>query len=1095
MSILINTNICCTGIASKEERANLEGMIHELGGTCVSGHGSKPHIFVATSVQSEEYKAAKTPPMTVPVVRPTWVQACHSAGRKVPLKVHELGLFDGLTISTSGHNAAEKESLGKLIKQGCGEYAKNMTRACTHLVIKTCAMPRTISEKERHAHAWGTIKIVWDSWLQQTAQAGVYSANEEQYAVPFSQREPAQGQPSSRAPPQQLTTGPVLAPVSDAAPRPQVSDMAPKQPQRPTSVSAVKLGTAASREPAQPAMSGGPLRQSADSLLRVTSASLQQQAPTYPTESAEATAPARKTVEDSSKADGPHSGAFTAQPSTSMQPAHSEGDAFSSGRSPEPGRALAGGRQQFVAGPGPSEPFTFLDGLRIFLACCASNEIMELACICREGGACRYPQLNPLITHIVVGSDLMMDELQCIKQHQQKHGMLVRVLEAGWLRQCGAARSHEDEAAWLFNPVSALAAGPRKSREGSDLLDNREGSRAGFQGASDCDGDASRNARALGAAIGRGPFLDCWFTLAALEHDFKEKVRMHDLIRQAGGRIFDAKRVNLVASALSAYAVCPLGFPPNQFAEVLRQPDFRMVPEANRVTAYWVELSIDRGAPIKQLGRTHVTCTPLPYQLPMPEMENVKLCASGMPEDAKLAIKELVKHLGGKYTQKMSRHNTHLIIQKAMGEKWRHATAFGVTPVTPDWLVDSARAGRLLPESNYIPPPPAPGEEDLNTATQFPFEMTARPAATQHKPQAPPARTTREAAAAQHDALNASSTAPTRASTATEQSSGVKQDDTLLQRMMSHSSASDHGQHGSMLEAALGTKSGSQKRSTAPPSKAHESGFPARETDTRAARSPLEDMLDSGSRAGQEPIGLPSPSRGRHKSRLQNMHAHSCAEPLDDQENVEAEPMSPAHGNNDFQRADAGNKGVEWALAAARLGNFLEAVAPPNLASSQQDAFMHPAHRASSAGSGRQGVSLGQRPGEASAGEATSLHSGDSTGLSHGRKRSRSGAAGGAANSGAACKRANRAGSGAPADAHAPSPFDCSQQVGYGGAGKVPPSVTTRRRAALNAKSGLGEGKGSEELAKQRLAQAVRSSVRKDAGKNEDALKAMGLID
>lgn len=71
-----------------------------------------------------------------------------------------------------------------------------------------------------------------------------------------------------------------------------------------------------------------------------------------------------------------------------------------------------------------------------------------------------------------------------------------------------------------------------------------------------------------------------------------------------------------------------------------------------------------------------------------------------------------------------------------------------------------------------------------------------------------------------------------------------------------------------------------------------------------------------------------------------------------------------------------------------------------------------------------------------------------------------------------------------------------SKQVGYGGAGKVPPSVTTRRRAALNAKSGLGvEGKGSDELAKQRLARAVRSSLRKDASKNEDALKAMGLID
>lgn len=44
----------------------------------------------------------------------------------------------------------------------------------------------------------------------------------------------------------------------------------------------------------------------------------------------------------------------------------------------------------------------FLDGLRVFLACCARDEMMELASICREGGACRYNQLNPLITHVVV---------------------------------------------------------------------------------------------------------------------------------------------------------------------------------------------------------------------------------------------------------------------------------------------------------------------------------------------------------------------------------------------------------------------------------------------------------------------------------------------------------------------------------------------------------------------------------------------------------------------------------------------------------------------------------------------------------------------
>ncbi len=68
-----------------------------------------------------------------------------------------------------------------------------------------------------------------------------------------------------------------------------------------------------------------------------------------------------------------------------------------------------------------------------------------------------------------------------------------------------------------------------------------------------------------------------------------------------------------------------------------------------------------------------------------------------MTEDAKMAIKELVKHLGGKYTQRMSRNNSHLIIQKAMGEKWKHARAFDVIAVTPDWLVDSALAGKQSP--------------------------------------------------------------------------------------------------------------------------------------------------------------------------------------------------------------------------------------------------------------------------------------------------------------------------------------------------------------------------------------------------------------
>ncbi len=35
--------------------------------------------------------------------------------------------------------------------------------------------------------------------------------------------------------------------------------------------------------------------------------------------------------------------------------------------------------------------------------------------------------------------------------------------------------------------------------------------------------------------------------------------------------------------------------------------------------------------------------------------------------------------------------------------------------------------GKLLPERDYVPSAPAPGEISAAAATQFPFELTARP--------------------------------------------------------------------------------------------------------------------------------------------------------------------------------------------------------------------------------------------------------------------------------------------------------------------------------------------------------------------------------
>ena len=69
--------------------------------------------------------------------------------------------------------------------------------------------------------------------------------------------------------------------------------------------------------------------------------------------------------------------------------------------------------------------------------------------------------------------------------------------------------------------------------------------------------------------------------------------------------------------------------------------------------------------------------------------------SSNMEDEEKAAIKEVITHLGGRYTAKMSRNNSHLIMDRAVGQKWANAAAYGAKPVTTAWLIDSARTGKL----------------------------------------------------------------------------------------------------------------------------------------------------------------------------------------------------------------------------------------------------------------------------------------------------------------------------------------------------------------------------------------------------------------
>lgn len=171
----------------------------------------------------------------------------------------------------------------------------------------------------------------------------------------------------------------------------------------------------------------------------------------------------------------------------------------------------------------------------MFVACAAPSEFMDLVSTCREGGACRYPRLEPLITHIVVrspcthsnlksrpshllweaapsgsgrlfaegvkglfrkhfltivwggcvqvGADRLADELACIKQHQQRHSALVRVVDAGWLRACSTLRLRVGEEAHALGPAALLPPASASARELATMQGNREASRGAWDGA------------------------------------------------------------------------------------------------------------------------------------------------------------------------------------------------------------------------------------------------------------------------------------------------------------------------------------------------------------------------------------------------------------------------------------------------------------------------------------------------------------------------------------------------------------------------------------------------------------------------------------
>eukprot|EP00884_Botryococcus_braunii_P023540 jgi/Botrbrau1/9870/Bobra.0080s0005.2 len=347
----------------------------------------------------------------------------------------------------------------------------------------------------------------------------------------------------------------------------------------------------------------------------------------------------------------------------------------------------------------------YLDPARIHVTCTRdAKERMSLIRIIREGGATREGNLKDKVTHIVVGGDVTMEEANVIRQHMSEFSGQCRLASADWLLACGAARRLLPvEGAHVIRPTDLLA----RVRQSEGLSQPALGPAQPSQ-----------------VPVPGGAFEGCYFTLLALQGepgDIAGLIRQRILLN--GGRMFSELTCTTVPKTAEKYAVCPVSFPSFKAAAIQNCPDWRMVPERRRVTPHWVLWSIHVGSPVKAIPRDRVLCRPLPYALPLPEFTIVKVTASGMPQDAKESVREVVKELGGRYSANMGHSATHLIVPYQEGEKFKHAAEYSVTPVTADWLIDCALQGKLLPEKRYYPPPAPVGLENV-FASQFPGQAT-----------------------------------------------------------------------------------------------------------------------------------------------------------------------------------------------------------------------------------------------------------------------------------------------------------------------------------------------------------------------------------
>ncbi|KAL6768660.1 TOPBP1 [Auxenochlorella protothecoides x Auxenochlorella symbiontica] len=325
-----------------------------------------------------------------------------------------------------------------------------------------------------------------------------------------------------------------------------------------------------------------------------------------------------------------------------------------------------------------------MDACYLWLVGCGPQEQLQALQAIRRVAAKRFAVPHPLLTHVIVGGALGDTDARRVAAVASGNASL-QVVCLDWLLDCV-----KKGCILACRPYHFRA--PPGARGGAGAI-----AMAGMSSGTAEQSASEASKGHAGILVGR------YFTLSALCNP-EELARARQVIKSQGGKIFHESTVHTVPSREVAYALCPASLTHAQVKALCSaSSDFTYVPEDHRVTSYWMECSLLAGKLVPH-SRGAPCYRPLPYPFPLPGVEKLRICISGYDVHVRSAINFSVQLVGGTHSSEaMTRANTHLVLPEAVGEKYKHCAAFGVTPVTADWLVDSITAGLLQPEKEYHP--------------------------------------------------------------------------------------------------------------------------------------------------------------------------------------------------------------------------------------------------------------------------------------------------------------------------------------------------------------------------------------------------------